>query len=169
MTKSKCPEFSPFADPSLLLKNKTNHQLPNLSHPHATRYKAKNFKNDPSPLCFPFCFSSLPTDAWGTTSPDFFGRKLSPSGNSSLLPPPPNLNVVLGAPVFPPCSPLTERRRSRISSWPLCSSHPVSLVPTHTSRGRGWGVRIPSPQTEGQMFQTWPQPVSKVFSFRKTT
>ena len=32
---NKCPEFPLSADPSLLLKNKTNHQLPNLGHPRA--------------------------------------------------------------------------------------------------------------------------------------
>ena len=144
MTMSKCPEFSPFADPSLLLKNKTNHQLPNLGHPHAMHCKAKNFKNDPSPLCFPFCFSSLPTDAWGTTSPDFFGRKLSPSGNSSLLPPPPNLNVVLGA-RFPTMLPSDREEKEPDLLLASLQLTPRESGPDTHLQGEGVGGADPLP------------------------
>lgn len=99
--------------------------------------KAKNFKNGPSPLLFSILLFLSPHWCLGNDLTWFLCRKLSPSGNRSLLPPSPNLNVVLGVHVFPPDSPLTVRRRSPISSWPLCSSHPTSLVLTHTSRARG--------------------------------
>ena len=72
MTMNKCPEFPPFADPSLLLKNKTNPQLPTLGHPREVHCKAKNFKNRPVSSVFHSAFPLSPLMRGGTTSPDFY-------------------------------------------------------------------------------------------------
>lgn len=128
--------------------------------------KAKNFKNGPSPLCFPFCFSSLPTDAWGTTSPDFSVENWVHLAINPSCPLPPTWMWSWES-MFSHQTPLWQWGEGAPSPLGLSAAHTPQVWSWHTPPGQGGGGVDPLPTDRGQMFQTWPQQVSKVFSFRK--
>lgn len=130
--------------------------------------KAKNFRNSPSPLCFPFCFSSLPTDAWGTTSPDFYVENWVHLAIDPSCPLPPTWMWSWES-MFSHQAPLWQWGEGAPSPLGLSAAHTPQVWSWHTPPGQGGGGVDPLPTDRGQMFQTWPQQVSKVFSFRKTT
>ena len=157
MTMNKCPEFPAFADPSLLLKNKTNHQLPNLGHPRAVHCKAKNFKNRPSPLCFPFCFSSLPTDALGTTSPDFYVENWVHLAIAPSCPLPPWMWS--WEPMFSHHAPLWQWGEGAPSPLGLSAVHTPPVQSWHTPPGRGGGgCRSPPHRQKARCSRPGPSP-----------